>query len=118
MTCGEPRFELKEPSGTYGLRPICQHKEEGDRCSECQECFTCCKCTACPDCDCGRLILSPDSLLAKARLECEQEAAAEAIERQKIIEFFLTGGGGFEGGIDGARAVSFSFGGMVDMVQA
>ena len=96
------------------LEPVCEHKEE-DRCSECQKCFDCCKCVIDDD---GYLQLSPDSLLAKARLECEQEAAAEAIERQKIIDFFLSGGGGHEDGIDGARATTYSFGGMVDMVQA
>lgn len=33
-------------------------------------------------------------------------------------EYFLHGGGGFEDGEDGARAVSFSFSGMVDMAAA
>ena len=33
-------------------------------------------------------------------------------------EFFLNGGGGFEGGEDGARAATFSFEGMVEMAEA
>ena len=48
------------------------------------------------------------------QLEREQEAAREA----RITQWLLSGGGGFEDGLDGARAVSFTFAGAVDLLAA
>lgn len=51
---------------------------------------------------------------ALLRKEREQREAKE----KEIAAWLLGGGGGFEGGLDGARAVSFTFTGAVDLLAA
>ena len=48
------------------------------------------------------------------RQEREQQRAKE----KEITEWLLHGGGGFEGGSDGARSVSFTFLGAVGLLAA
>ena len=51
------------------------------------------------------------ALLKKERKQREKK-------EQDIADWLLHGGGGFEGGLDGARAVSFTFAGAVDLLAA
>lgn len=50
-------------------------------------------------------------LLRKEREQCEKK-------EKEIAGWLLHGGGGFEGGLDGARAVSFTFAGAVELLAA
>ncbi|MEK7125084.1 MAG: hypothetical protein AAB864_01680 [Patescibacteria group bacterium] len=52
----------------------------------------------------------------QALLRKEQEQRER--KEQEIADWLLHGGGGFEGGLDGARAVSFTFAGAVDLLAA
>lgn len=47
-----------------------------------------------------------------------QEREQERDREKRITDWLLGGGGGFEGGADGARAVSFTFLGAVELLAA
>ena len=52
----------------------------------------------------------------QALLRKEQEQREK--KEKEIATWLLGGGGGFEGGLDGARAVSFKFAGAVELLAA
>ena len=50
--------------------------------------------------------------------ECRAEAKASKKLRDEIRQWLYSGGAGFEGGADGTRAVSFSFEGLLDVLES
>jgi hypothetical protein len=68
----------------------------------------------------GKIMGPEDNPRDDMPIDREEYESWEGQQRIRALarEYFIKGGGGFEDGEDGVRAVTFSFDGMLDMVVA